>query len=62
MAAVLGHASGGSEAKVMFNAQSGVYKNTKLIIFIRQVRRRFNGDKVSLIWKVCPATGAEEYK
>ena len=55
MAAVLAYAPDGSEAKVMFGAQPGTYNDTSLITFIRQLRRQFNGDKVTLIWDGLPS-------
>jgi putative transposase len=54
MAAVLGYAPDGSEAKVMFSARPGAYNDTSLITCIRQLRRQLNGDKVTLIWDGLP--------
>jgi transposase len=55
MAAVLAYAPDGSEAKVMFSARPKTYNDTSLITFIRQLRRQFNGDKVTLIWDGVPS-------
>jgi transposase len=52
---VLAYAPDGSEAKVMFSARPGAYNDTSLITFIRQLRRQFNGDKVTLIWDGLPS-------
>jgi len=50
MAAVLAYAPDGSAARVTFSARAGTYNDTGLITFIRQLRRQFTGDKVTLIW------------
>ena len=55
MAAVLAYAPDGTKAKVMFSARPGAYNDTGLITFIRQLRRQFNGDKVTLIWDGLPS-------
>ncbi|HVB51818.1 MAG TPA: transposase [Acidimicrobiales bacterium] len=55
MAAVLANAPDGSRAKVMFSAQPGAYNDTSLITIIRQLRRQFKGDKVTLIWDGLPS-------
>jgi hypothetical protein len=49
MAAVLAYASDGSQARVMFRTQPGSYNDTSLIEFVRQLRRHFHADKVTLV-------------
>jgi hypothetical protein len=49
MAAVLAYASDGSRARVMFRTQPGSYNDTSLIEFVRQLRRHFHADKVTLV-------------
>lgn len=45
----------GSEATVMFATHPGAYNDASLISFIRQLRRQFNSDKVTLIWDGPPS-------
>ena len=55
MAAVLANAPDGSGAKIMFSARPGAYNDTSLITFIRQLRRQFHGDKVTMLWDGLPS-------
>jgi len=55
MAAAIAYRPDGSAAKVMFATTPGTYNDVSLIAFLRQLRRQFDGDKVTLIWDGLPS-------
>lgn len=55
MAAALAYRWGGARSRLYFQTREGTYNQESLIEFVRELRGRFRGEQVILLWDGLPS-------